>query len=175
MWLYGVLYTSSLIGTMALTLQIPLSIIADSFVRGASYSPMFNIGATCIFMAFIFVTISTHTMMPRNKIKVPRKVRHFCCCTCHKCKSDNEKTNGDSPTDTTSVQNKLGKLFRRKQQNDDTTEMKTLLADDSSDDDSWYPSNLTKFMKISKNSTKNYEISKSSWKLCKFTAIFCNF
>jgi len=136
MWLYGVLYTSSLIGTMALTLQIPLSIIADSFVRGASYSPMFNIGATCIFMAFIFVTISTHTMMPRNKIKVPRKVRHFCCCTCHKCKSDNEKTNGDSPTDTTSVQNKLGKLFRRKQQNDDTTEMKTLLADDSSDDDS---------------------------------------
>ena len=81
MWLYGVLYTSSLIGTMALTLQIPLSIIADSFVRGASYSPMFNIGATCIFMAFIFVTISTHTMMPRNKIKVPRKVRHFCCCT----------------------------------------------------------------------------------------------
>jgi drug/metabolite transporter (DMT)-like permease len=135
MWLYGVLYTSSLIGTMALTLQIPLSIIADSFVRGASYSPMFNIGATCIFMAFVFVTIATHTMMPRNKIKVPRKVRHFCCCTCHKCKTDHETTNEDS-SPTSSVQNKLGKLFRRKQQNDDTTEMKTLLADDSSDDDS---------------------------------------
>ena len=58
-------------------------------------------------------------------------------CICHKCKSDHEKTNEDSPiTNTLSVQNKLGKLFRRKQQNDDTTEMKTLLANDSSDDDS---------------------------------------
>ena len=81
MWLYGVLYTSSLIGTMALTLQIPLSIIADSFVRGAQYSPMFNIGAACIFAAFIFVNLATLSSMPKNKIKVPRKVRHFCCCT----------------------------------------------------------------------------------------------
>ena len=81
MWLYGVLYTSSLIGTMALTLQIPLSIIADSFVRGAQYSPMFNIGAACIFAAFIFVNLATLSSMPKNKIKVPRKIRHFCCCT----------------------------------------------------------------------------------------------
>ena len=68
---------------MALSLQIPLTIIADGLVRGQSYSMLFNLGATFIFVAFIMVTLSTTSSMPNNKIKVPRKLRHFCCCTCH--------------------------------------------------------------------------------------------
>ena len=124
---------------MALTLQIPLSIIADSFVRGALYSPMFNIGAICIFTAFIFVTIATQASMPRTKIKVPRKVRHFCCCTCHGCKRSDEDGDSDgkkisSPGFPRLAERLFG--FFKAAKSDNSTEMKTLLtAGDSSDED----------------------------------------
>ncbi|KAG8432200.1 hypothetical protein GDO86_016734 [Hymenochirus boettgeri] len=60
LWLWGCLLTSSLIGTLALSLTIPLSIIADMCLQKVSFSWVFFAGAVPVFISFFIVTLLCH-------------------------------------------------------------------------------------------------------------------
>lgn len=51
----GCFLTSSLIGTIAMSLQIPLSIVFDVGLKRKSYSPLFYMGTMPIFLALMLV------------------------------------------------------------------------------------------------------------------------
>jgi len=55
LWLWGCLLTSSLIGTLAMALQIPLSMLFDLVLRNKTYPPLFYLGAMPMFLALVFV------------------------------------------------------------------------------------------------------------------------
>ncbi|KAL9915071.1 solute carrier family 35 member F5 [Glossina fuscipes] len=57
LWLWGCFLTSSLIGTLALSLQIPLSILFDVILKKKSYTPIFYAGSIPIFMALLLAAI----------------------------------------------------------------------------------------------------------------------
>ncbi|TRY61755.1 hypothetical protein TCAL_09140 [Tigriopus californicus] len=60
MWLWGCFYTSSLVATLAISLTIPLSVMADAFWKKKSYSPIFFVGAIPMFISFFIVGMLTH-------------------------------------------------------------------------------------------------------------------
>ncbi|KAK1165808.1 solute carrier family 35 member F5-like [Acipenser oxyrinchus oxyrinchus] len=60
LWLWGCFLTSSLIGTLALSLTIPLSIIADMCMQKVRFSWLFFAGAVPVFLSFFIVTILCH-------------------------------------------------------------------------------------------------------------------
>ncbi|XP_067111226.1 solute carrier family 35 member F5-like [Osmerus mordax] len=60
LWLWGCFLTSSLIGTLALTLTIPLSIIADICMQKVRFSWLFLAGAIPVFLAFFIATLLCH-------------------------------------------------------------------------------------------------------------------
>ncbi|KAH8402388.1 hypothetical protein KR009_011808 [Drosophila setifemur] len=83
LWLWGCFLTSSLIGTLAMSLQIPLAIMFDVLLKHKPYSPMFYMGSIPIFVALILVSLlmrndDSDPLMKLLKI-VYRKV-----CGCHK-------------------------------------------------------------------------------------------
>ncbi|XP_017079070.1 solute carrier family 35 member F5 [Drosophila eugracilis] len=83
LWLWGCFLTSSLIGTLAMSLQIPLAIMFDVLLKNKPYSPMFYMGSIPIFVALVFVSLlmrndDSDPLMKLFRI-VYRKV-----CRCHK-------------------------------------------------------------------------------------------
>lgn len=60
LWLLGCFYTSSLLGTLAIGLTIPLSIIADIFWRDRHYETIFVIGVVPMFLSFFVIAMLTH-------------------------------------------------------------------------------------------------------------------
>ncbi|XP_053327911.1 solute carrier family 35 member F5 [Spea bombifrons] len=60
LWLWGCFLTSSLIGTLALSLTIPLSIIADMCMQKVRFSWVFFAGAVPVFVSFFVVTLLCH-------------------------------------------------------------------------------------------------------------------
>ncbi|MBN3285326.1 S35F5 protein, partial [Polyodon spathula] len=60
LWLWGCFLTSSLIGTLSLSLTIPLSIIADMCMQKVRFSWLFFAGAVPVFLSFFIVTILCH-------------------------------------------------------------------------------------------------------------------
>lgn len=58
-WLWGCLLTSSLIGTLALTLQIPIAMLFDYFFRGKWYPPLFYLGSIPMVLSLVFVAFLT--------------------------------------------------------------------------------------------------------------------
>ncbi|XP_063285203.1 solute carrier family 35 member F5 [Pelobates fuscus] len=60
LWLWGCFLTSSLIGTLALSLTIPLSIIADICMQKVRFSWVFFVGAVPVFISFFIVTLLCH-------------------------------------------------------------------------------------------------------------------
>ncbi|XP_069472685.1 solute carrier family 35 member F5 isoform X2 [Ambystoma mexicanum] len=60
LWLWGCFLTSSLIGTLALSLTIPLSIIADMCMQKVQFSWVFFAGAVPVFLSFFIVTLLCH-------------------------------------------------------------------------------------------------------------------
>ncbi|XP_016972560.1 solute carrier family 35 member F5 [Drosophila rhopaloa] len=83
LWLWGCFLTSSLIGTLAMSLQIPLAILFDVLLKNKPYSPMFYMGSIPIFLALILVSLlmrndDSDPLMKLFRI-VYRKV-----CRCHK-------------------------------------------------------------------------------------------
>ncbi|XP_073419936.1 solute carrier family 35 member F5 isoform X3 [Dendrobates tinctorius] len=60
LWLWGCFLTSSLVGTLALSLTIPLSIIADICMQKVSFSWVFFAGALPVFISFFIVTLLCH-------------------------------------------------------------------------------------------------------------------
>lgn len=57
LWLWGCFLTSSLIGTLAITLQIPLSMLMDVLIRGKTYPPMFYFGSIPVAISVVFVAL----------------------------------------------------------------------------------------------------------------------
>lgn len=57
LWLLGCFLTSSLIGTLALSLTIPLTMVADIAIKKVSYSSMFFGGMVPVFVAFFTTTL----------------------------------------------------------------------------------------------------------------------
>ncbi|XP_048861976.1 solute carrier family 35 member F5-like [Brienomyrus brachyistius] len=56
LWLWGCFLTSSLIGTLALSLTIPLSVIADMCIQKVQFSWLFFAGAIPVFLSFFIAT-----------------------------------------------------------------------------------------------------------------------
>lgn len=59
-WLWGCFLTSSLIATLAMSLNIPLTMLADVAVKHVSYPLLFYIGSIPMFLSFFAVTLLTH-------------------------------------------------------------------------------------------------------------------
>lgn len=57
LWLWGCFLTSSLIGTLAITLQIPLSMLMDVLIRGKTYPAMFYLGCVPVAISIVFVAM----------------------------------------------------------------------------------------------------------------------
>lgn len=55
LWLWSCFLTSSLIGTIGITLQIPFALLFDVFFKHKTFSDMFYIGSIPIFLSLIFV------------------------------------------------------------------------------------------------------------------------
>ncbi|KAM6934438.1 G-protein coupled receptor 39 isoform 2-T2 [Xenentodon cancila] len=60
LWLWGCFLTSSLIGTLALSLTIPLSIMADICMQKVHFSWLFFAGALPVFLSFFIATLLCH-------------------------------------------------------------------------------------------------------------------
>eukprot|EP00095_Tigriopus_kingsejongensis_P001336 snap_masked-scaffold1057_size73593-processed-gene-0.8 protein:Tk01336 transcript:snap_masked-scaffold1057_size73593-processed-gene-0.8-mRNA-1 annotation:"solute carrier family 35 member f5-like" len=60
MWLWGCFYTSSLMATLAISLTIPMSVMADAFWKKKTYSPIFFVGAIPMFLSFFIVGMLAH-------------------------------------------------------------------------------------------------------------------
>lgn len=71
LWLWGCLLTTSLIGTLSLSLTIPLSVATDIIIRKVYFTWRFFAGAIPIFFSFIFVTFSSSY-----------QDEYTCCCCC---------------------------------------------------------------------------------------------
>ncbi|XP_075886677.1 solute carrier family 35 member F5-like isoform X2 [Nelusetta ayraudi] len=60
LWLWGCFLTSSLIGTLALSLTIPLSILADICMQKVRFSWLFFAGAVPVFLSFFIAAMLCH-------------------------------------------------------------------------------------------------------------------
>ncbi|XP_049584894.1 solute carrier family 35 member F5 isoform X2 [Syngnathus scovelli] len=60
LWLWGCFLTSSLIGTLALSLTVPLSILADICTQKVRFSWLFLAGAVPVFLSFFMVALLSH-------------------------------------------------------------------------------------------------------------------
>uniref|UniRef100_A0AAQ4RPD7 Solute carrier family 35 member F5 n=1 Tax=Gasterosteus aculeatus aculeatus TaxID=481459 RepID=A0AAQ4RPD7_GASAC len=60
LWLWGCFLTSSLIGTLALSLTIPLSIMADICMHKVRFSWLFFAGAVPVFLSFFIAALLCH-------------------------------------------------------------------------------------------------------------------
>ncbi|KAF5272416.1 hypothetical protein FQA39_LY07884 [Lamprigera yunnana] len=60
LWLWGCFLTSSLIATVAISLTIPMTMLADVFLKKISYPCLFYTGTVPILIAFLSVAILAH-------------------------------------------------------------------------------------------------------------------
>lgn len=79
LWLWGCFLTSSLVATLALSLTIPLTMIADVFIKDVDYSLLFYLGSIPIFIAFFVVTFLTHWENWDPVLVGLRKLIHCIC------------------------------------------------------------------------------------------------
>lgn len=79
LWLWGCFLTSSLIGTLALSLTIPLSMLADVIIKGVPYTWMFYVGSLPVFMSFFAVTLLAHYENWDPVMIGIRKILHCIC------------------------------------------------------------------------------------------------
>jgi len=76
LWLWGCLLTSSLYGTMSLSLTIPFSIIYDVILKKKTYSMMMILGSVHVFISLMLVAVLTayRTYDPLKSL-----FRFICC------------------------------------------------------------------------------------------------
>ncbi|KAH3706102.1 solute carrier family 35 member F5-like isoform X2 [Dreissena polymorpha] len=79
LWLWGCFLTSSLIATSALSLITPLSMIADVFIKGVSYTWLFYVGTVPVFVAFIAIGCLTHFESWDPVLVLVKKCMHCIC------------------------------------------------------------------------------------------------
>ncbi|KAH8253356.1 hypothetical protein KR032_005027 [Drosophila birchii] len=83
LWLWGCFLTSSLIGTLAMSLQIPLAILFDVLLKNKPYSPMFYMGSIPIFIALVIVALLMRNDDSDPLMKLFRVIYRK-VCRCHK-------------------------------------------------------------------------------------------
>ncbi|XP_064646620.1 solute carrier family 35 member F5-like isoform X2 [Lineus longissimus] len=81
LWLWGCFLTSSLMGTLSLSLTIPLTMIADTVMKNVSYTWMFYVGSGPVFISFFAVTVLSHY---ENWDPVLLGVKKLIHCVCRK-------------------------------------------------------------------------------------------
>jgi len=83
LWLFGCFYTSSLIATLSLSLNIPLTTFADVLVKRVAYDQLFYIGSIPMFVSFFLVAMVSHwdnwDPMLEGMMGVAHKIKHCCC------------------------------------------------------------------------------------------------
>ncbi|XP_071103669.1 solute carrier family 35 member F5-like [Haliotis cracherodii] len=79
LWLWGCFLTSSLIATLALSLTIPLTMMADVIMKGVQYSWMFYLGSVPVFVAFFAVSFLTHYENWDPVLIAVKKLIHCLC------------------------------------------------------------------------------------------------
>ncbi|CDQ63206.1 unnamed protein product [Oncorhynchus mykiss] len=80
----GCFLTSSLIGTLALSLTIPLSIIADICMQKVRFSWLFFAGAVPVFLSFFIATLLCHYNNWDPVMVALRRVFAFICRSKHR-------------------------------------------------------------------------------------------
>uniref|UniRef100_A0A1Q3F5J7 Solute carrier family 35 member F5 n=1 Tax=Culex tarsalis TaxID=7177 RepID=A0A1Q3F5J7_CULTA len=80
LWLWACFLTSSLIGTVAISLQIPLAMLFDMVLHGKTYPPMFYLGSLPMFLSLVFVAFlvkfdDSDPLLKFGKL-VYRRLRH---------------------------------------------------------------------------------------------------
>ncbi|XP_068145269.1 solute carrier family 35 member F5 [Drosophila tropicalis] len=84
LWLWGCFLTSSLIGTLAMSLQIPLAIVFDVLLKHKPYSPMFYMGSIPIFIALILVALLARNDDSDPLMKLLKILYRKLVCGCQK-------------------------------------------------------------------------------------------
>ncbi|XP_047671166.1 solute carrier family 35 member F5 isoform X3 [Tachysurus fulvidraco] len=79
LWLWGCFLTSSLIGTLALSLTIPLSILTDMCLQKTSFSWLFFVGAVPVFLSFFLTALLSHYNNWDPAMVALRRVFSFIC------------------------------------------------------------------------------------------------
>ncbi|KAG8540579.1 hypothetical protein GDO81_019012 [Engystomops pustulosus] len=79
LWLWGCFLTSSLVGSLALSLTIPLSIIADICLQKVHFSWVFFAGALPVFVSFFVVTLLCHYNNWDPVMVAVRRIFAFIC------------------------------------------------------------------------------------------------
>ncbi|XP_070999595.1 solute carrier family 35 member F5-like isoform X3 [Oncorhynchus clarkii lewisi] len=108
LWLWGCFLTSSLIGTLALSLTIPLSIIADICMQKVSFSWLFFAGAVPVFLSFFIATLLCHYNNWDPVMVGLRRVFAFICRSKHRIQrlpEDSEQCESLIPLHTVSHDN----------------------------------------------------------------------
>uniref|UniRef100_H3AAC1 Solute carrier family 35 member F5 n=1 Tax=Latimeria chalumnae TaxID=7897 RepID=H3AAC1_LATCH len=93
LWLWGCFLTSSLIGTLALSLTVPLSMIADMCMQKVQFSWLFFAGAVPVFLSFLIATLLCHY---NNWDPVMVGVRRVFAFICRKHRIQRCRTTEDS-------------------------------------------------------------------------------
>ncbi|XP_076459451.1 solute carrier family 35 member F5-like isoform X2 [Babylonia areolata] len=79
LWLWACFLTSSLVATLALSLTIPLTMVADVVVKKVEYSLLFYLGSVPIFISFFLVTLLTHWENWDPVLVGLKRLLHFVC------------------------------------------------------------------------------------------------
>uniref|UniRef100_A0A4W4GVT4 Solute carrier family 35 member F5 n=1 Tax=Electrophorus electricus TaxID=8005 RepID=A0A4W4GVT4_ELEEL len=79
LWLWGCFLTSSLMGTLALSLTIPLSIITDICMKKVGFSWLFFAGAVPVFLSFFLAALLCHYNNWDPAMVALRRVFSFFC------------------------------------------------------------------------------------------------
>ncbi len=84
LWLWGCFYTSSVVATMAISLTIPLSVLADVVWKHRTFAPLFFVGAVPMFCSFFVVALLTHyegwDPLMELALRVAASAKRVCGC-----------------------------------------------------------------------------------------------
>ncbi|KAL6484582.1 hypothetical protein MHYP_G00066270 [Metynnis hypsauchen] len=108
LWLWGCFLTSSLIGTLALSLTIPLSIMTDICMQKASFSWLFFAGAIPVFLSFFLAALLCHYNNWDPAMIVLRRVFSFFCRKHrnHRLAEDSEQCESLIPLQSSALDNR---------------------------------------------------------------------
>lgn len=79
MCLRGCFLTSSLIATVALSLTIPLSMVADVMFERVHYPGLFYVGSLPVFLSFLSITLLAHYDNCDPVLDLARRAYNFMC------------------------------------------------------------------------------------------------
>lgn len=85
LWLWGCFLTSSLVGTLTMSLQIPLSMLFDFLLKRKIYDPMFYFGSIPIFLAVTLVALLVKNDDSDPLLKFVKLIHRKLC----RCRSTN--------------------------------------------------------------------------------------